>query len=258
MREITLFPAVGLCILAISAPLGAQPQLPDVFGIRPGISAQEAYDLLKKRAPRAKIGVGQFPVAGLGDKPVSTSISVNIPNTDPPEVITIWLTLPPSKQVVWAIGRKLEWDEGKQVLKSNVIAGLQQKYGPETDPQNHYWAFDEQGQKSANGDLRRENCAGRADWSLQVGAPEGATYPSVTPLIYGTHPQTTCNSLVEIKAQLDNGTGPEYVKRVTVILSDLPLARRSQDAYQAYLANGDAAKRKEDLERAKQQKTPIF
>ena len=44
--------------------------LPDVVGIRPGISAQEGYDLLKKLAPQAQIGTGQYPVAGVTDKPV--------------------------------------------------------------------------------------------------------------------------------------------------------------------------------------------
>jgi len=257
MPKKTLVALVGLAIIA-SSQSRAQTSLPDVVGIRPGISAQEAYKLLKARAPRAQIGVGQFAVAGVTDKPVPTSMAVSNPDVDPPEVITIWLTMPPSKQEVWAIGRTLEWPEGKQALKNNVLAGLRQKYGPETDPQNHYWAFDEQGRPSTNADLKQQNCAGRGDWSLQVAPPGAPAYPLFTPLLYTPGPQTLCNSLVEIKTQLNSALGSEYVTRVTVTLSDLPLARRSQQAYQAFLANADAVKKKEEFEKAKQQRAPAF
>ena len=45
---------------------------------------------------------------------------------------------------------------------------------------------------------------------------------------------------------------------IRVIVQDTPLARRSQVAYQAALANADATKRKQEIERAKQQKAPTF
>src|SRR5215470_10551103 len=51
------------------------PAVPDVIGIRPGMSAQEAYTLLKARHPGIKIGVGQSQIAGLGDKPIPTEIA---------------------------------------------------------------------------------------------------------------------------------------------------------------------------------------
>lgn len=50
--------------------------LPDVVGIRPGISAQKGYDLLKKLAPQAQIGIGQYPVAGGTDKPVGETLAL--------------------------------------------------------------------------------------------------------------------------------------------------------------------------------------
>jgi hypothetical protein len=258
MRTRALVQLVGLAIIASSGQSRAQTSLPDVVGIRPGISAQEAYNLLKARAPRAQIGVGQFAVAGVTDKPVPTSIAVSNPDVDPPEIIKVWLTMPPSKQVVWAIGRQIEYEQNKQALKSTIINGLRQKYGPETDPQSHYWAFDEQGRPGDSASLRSANCAGRGDWNIPVSPPDGATYTSFTPLLYTPGPPNPCNSLVEIKAQLDSPLGPEYVLRATVILSDLALARRSQGAYQAFLANADAAKKKAELEKAKQQKGPTF
>src|SRR5215813_9016442 len=75
------------------------PTVPDVAGIRPGISAQEAYNLLKARHPGIKIGVGQFQIAGLGDKPIPTEIAAQVVDASEPETLTVWLTTPPGKQV---------------------------------------------------------------------------------------------------------------------------------------------------------------
>jgi hypothetical protein len=240
-----------------SAPQ-ADTALPDVVGIRPGISAQEAYDLLKARGPRAKIGVGQFPVAGVTDKPVPVSMSLDIPDADPAETITVWLTMPPSKQVVWAVGRRIVYEQNKQLLKSIVTAGLVKKYGPEVDEQSQYWAFDEQGRRSDDAGQKGANCKNRAKWTLAVTPPEAATYASFTPLLFAPAPLTLCDSLVEVRTVLDGPGSPEYVSGVTVILSDLALARRFQEACQAVLANANGAKQKEELDKAKQQKGPTF
>ena len=56
-----------LTLLAQSAPQTLRASaLPDVAGIRPGMPAQEAYNLLKARNRNIKIGVGQMLVPGLG------------------------------------------------------------------------------------------------------------------------------------------------------------------------------------------------
>ena len=52
--------------------------------------------------------------------------------------------------------------------------------------------------------------------------------------------------------------GPEYIIRITVTVSDLSLARASQDAYQAFVANADAAQKQQELEKAKRRKGPEF
>jgi hypothetical protein len=267
---------IGVAIAAGAANVAAQSQtapsasaprqssaspvaaLPDVVGIRPGISAQEAYDLLKARAPRAKIGVGQFPVAGVTDKPVPISMAVNIPEAEPSEVITVWLTTPPGSQVVWAVGRTILFEPNKQLLKSEVIAGLRQKYGREADEQYEYWAFDEQGRRSDNAGQKGANCISRANWSLSVAPPEAATYASFTPLLYAPVPPNACSSLIEVRTELLSSQNNGYVQQVTVIMSDLALARRSQEAYQAVLGNDEAARKKAELERARQQKGPTF
>lgn len=243
-----------------SAPAAHGAGLPDVVGIRVGISAQEAYNLLKARYPRAHIGIGHYAIAGVTDKPVPLMIAVDARESDPPEVITLWLTIPPSKQLVWAIGRQVEYDRNKPLLKNTVLAGLRQKYGPETDtdPQQIFWAFDEQGRRPASGPMKTYNCMNRASWSLIVAPPSAATFDYVTPLIYAPQARTECDSLVKVNAALDSPSTPEFVYRVTVMISDVALARRSQESYQAYLRNGDAAKQKAELEKAKERKGPAF
>ena len=243
-----------------SPPAANSAGLPDVVGIRVGIPAQEAYNLLKARYPRAHIGIGHYAIAGVTDKPVPLMIAVDARESDPPEVITLWLTIPPSKQVVWAVGRQVEYDRNKPLLKNTVLAGLRQKYGPETDtdPRQIFWAFDEQGTRPASGPMKTYNCMNRSSFNLMVAPPTAATYDYVTPLIYAPQPRTECDSLVKVNAALDSPSTPEFVFRVTVMISDLALARRSQENYRAYLANGDAAKQKADLEKAKERKGPAF
>src|SRR5438128_1711156 len=100
--------------------------------------------------------------------------------------------------------------------------------------------------------MRQNNCMMRAHFSLNVAAPPGSTFDFVTPLLYAPGPAEFCDSTVKVSAQMigPDGSNSEYVSRITVLIINQALARRSQEAYQAYLANGDAAKRKEALEKA--------
>src|SRR6185369_2703138 len=137
-------------------------------------------------------------------------------NGEQREYITLWLTLPPSKQVVWAVGRMIEFDENKQLLKSTVITGLRQKYGPETDVEYRFWAIDQQGGRPAEAGRQGANCALRQNWNVAVAPPQAATYASATPLMVPMGPRTMCDSLIQVRAAYDSAVQkPEYVFRVT-------------------------------------------
>lgn len=247
---------VAMMVLGAVTPSIAQG-VPDVVGIRPGMSPQEAYNLLKARANGAKIGMGQMTLPGVTDKPVVTVMSVRVMGSSPGETIAVWLTLPPNTQQVWGVSRKLQFDEGKEMLKSAVLDGLRQKYGAETDP--NYWAFDEQGGRVPTAGVHSNSCVNRE--MVNLAPPDDTTAPmGVSPLIYTPGPEQPCSSVISVRAEYGNASsgGPGMVRWVTVTVQDPPLARRSQQAYQSALANGDAAKRKEEIERAKQQKAPTF
>src|SRR5215469_5305590 len=166
----------ALAILAATAASAQQPQarppssIPDVAGIRPGISAEEAYNLLKARNANIQIGVGQSQVPGLGDKPIVTTISAQVLDARAPEVLAVWLTLPPAKQVVWAIGRRLDYENDKPLLKENVVANLRQKYGQETAAFDKLiWVFDHQGRPVNAAPLRVGNyCLAAAPGNLMI------------------------------------------------------------------------------------------
>ena len=178
-------------VLAMVTPSIAQG-VPDVVGIRPGMSAQDAYNALKARANGAKIGIGQMAMPGVTDKPVVVVMSMRVMGSSPGETIAVWLTLPPNNQQVWGIIRKLQFGPGKEMLKSALLDGLKQKYGAETDP--NYWAFDEQGGRVPTAGLRGNNCVNREQ--VNLGVPEDTTAPvGVSPLIYTPAPEQPCSSV---------------------------------------------------------------
>ena len=90
----------------------------------------------------------------------------------------------------------------------------------------------------------------------RVHSPEGATYGFVTPLLMVPGPANPCDSVVEVRATIDESPNLAYAVGLTVIVSDRALARRSQEAYQALLSTNATAKQKQELEKAKQQKAP--
>jgi len=192
----------------------------------------------------------------VSDKPVPLLMAVKNIDSDPPEIINVWLTTPPSNQVVWAVGRTIDIDPSKPLLKSTVLDGLRQKYGPETDEQYGYWSFDQQGQPSKT--AKALNCAIRAPWGLGVAPPQDTTYNYVTPLFLPLRQENECDSLVDIRASMLSPQNQQYVTQVTVTVFDLALARRSQEAVAAFVSRAADAKRKEELEKAKQRKAPVF
>jgi hypothetical protein len=103
------------------------------------------------------------------------------------------------------------------------------------------------------------SCVNIGRWNLATRPPSAATYDYVTPLLMSPPPHSACDSLVEVMARLQASPGdPTYVVAVEVTVTDLGLARRSQEAREAFIANGNAGQKKEELEKAKQRNAPAF
>jgi hypothetical protein len=263
---------VGLIVLALLfCSLAAQTKqgeasdpsaLPDLVGIRPGMPAQEAYTILKARNPNIKIGMGQAPIPGFGDKPVVTEMRAQVTDPSAPETITIWLTIPPTKQVVFAVGRLLEYDPNQPLLRSKIMESLREKYGTETDAGNWqaFWGFDEHGGRPDPVRLKQLNCMSRGHGNLMVSAPQDSTFAAPSMLVYSPEADNGCEWLIKLNAYFTGrgGVDSTYVYNINVLLWDARLQRQTQQAYQAYLAHADTAKSKEELEKAKQRKLPKF
>lgn len=257
--------------VCLVAPLAAQAgtSLPDAVGIRPGMTPQEAYNALKAHGNGAKVGIGQLILKGVSEKPVVMIMSVKVMGSSPEETITVWLTPPPNRQQVWGIRRTLQFDEEHEMLKSTVVEGLRQKYGPETsnagrrsqgvmDQNIHFWMFDEQGGR-LDPDASGAHCY--LANLMNLSEPQDSVAPQpITPLFSMMPLANGCSDLVSVWTEPLGGAhhGQEYTATVTVIIQDVPLARRSKTAYESDLANADAAKKQQDLDKAKQQKTPAF
>jgi hypothetical protein len=249
--------AVMLCSPQLCAQAAASG-VPDVAGIRPGMTAQQAYDALKAHAPRAKIAIGQNTVEGVSATPVPDLMTVKIDDRVPSEILTIWLTTPPSKQVVWAVAQSMTYPESNKMLVSTVVDALRKRFGNQTgsQPLFAYWAFDQQGRHA---DATASNCINSQNFSIYVVDPTAPTFTYVTPLIYPMSPKSQCDELMDVKAQL---TGPnnaaEYVTVITVTEVDHSLVRSTKEAYSAYMANAGAHQQQQELQKAKEQKAPVF
>lgn len=124
----------GICSgqAAAKSPNG----MPDVVGLYPGQPVSDAYGLLKAYYPNrgglVDLLQEQWPGVN-GGKPLPTVM--HIPPADQQgtydDVIDVAITLPPTKQSVWALKRQIRFDPGKAPSTNALVASLRQKYGPE-------------------------------------------------------------------------------------------------------------------------------
>ena len=249
---------IGSLCMVFAAPAVAQgsSSAPDVIGIRPGMSAQDAYSVLNAHANGAKVGIAQMMIPGIS-QPVVVVMSVEVLGASPKETITVGLTVPPEKQVVWAIRRTLTFERGKELTRASVMDSLRQKYGQEIHSGVDYWDFDEQGNHANVKDMTFNHCAGQ----MSISDPDDFVNPrAASALVQPPLPANACSNFIAIRAEwigAANGSS-ELAGGIAVIVEDAPLARRSQVAYQALVGKGADAAHQQELDNANQQKKPTF
>jgi len=263
--------ALTLCVLCIVTGIALCPQkacaqaavpgVPEIAGIRTGMTAQQAYEVLKAHAPRARISIGQNIVEGVSAKPVPNLMTVKVDDAVPMEIITVWLTTPPSKQVVWAVGETLTYPPDNKMTKATAVSALHKKFGTEMSSQSgysYYWPFDLQG-GPATAVASGSNCVNVQNLSVSIVEPTEPTFTSVSPLIYSVSPKSPCDSLVDVRVQLNGpANAAEYVTTIALTEVDHSLVRSTKEAYSAYVANAGARQRQEEADKARQQQAPVF
>ena len=262
LRRIATGVWVLLASLAASLAL-ADAEPPDIVGMRTGLSAKEAYSFLKAYDRVAKITVALTPIPQFSDKPAPYAFLLAEDGTSSAEMVEADLTLPPGKQQVWRVIRKLRFAPGKETTNQNMMATLREKYGPEAyviggRGPSMYWFFDAQGAHA--GGVLAPVCA-RFDGIPTVN--EGIFQGRIMAQYVLIQPQQTapegrrCREVVKVAALLEPASGNDgLVGELTVSISDFALEARAHEATAAFLAGDAAAQKKHDLDRANQQTKP--
>jgi hypothetical protein len=239
------------------APAAGSSPLPDILGLRTGITAKEAYDLLKAYDPGHTVTLEQWTIPQLyGDKPVI--FSMNPATTGPDNQIVVSITLPPNPQVVWHVHRAI----GRFTsTKPNVLNTLFQKYGTPWNPDPGQpvnsnvgilnWFFDEQGKpvnRTSPADvLALKNCMNSvmSPWNMP-GLPtaqggltnntvtQGYPRTTVEPMspIYDPSANPQCNNLIFVRAQVNGGIvrDDDLTFYMDLTISDYTLQHRTNMA----------------------------
>jgi hypothetical protein len=271
-------PGPALANSAPSPPAGGldPSKLPDAVGIHLGMPIEQASALMKSQFPAATymLTATGSKFMNTSDKPWITSMTVMLISgcSGCQEELVVRFSSPPNLQQVIAIQRSLVFGPDKQPLMEATIAGLRQKYGPESaksvpDPiQSIVWLYDEQGQHLPSpGANFAQGCAG----SL-VGPPPGGdglknpnsvgfVLPNnpMTPSVIATIMRDPCRSNVNVRARLSpTGPGNSLVHIVDIQMSENALDTRDVIAAQQYLDGVAAGQKQQDLKNAQKQDAP--
>lgn len=228
--------------------LPSTPHTPDLLGIYPGMSLNDAQAMLQKHS-------SDVYVKRDGS---DSQLSLSIPDPKNPDFINVFMTQPPNDPYVWMVTRQWTYNPGAGgpgMTADALLAGLRQKYGKETLTWDRgggglfvYWLFDPGGKLLASADPTVQNCEGTRFAGL------AKTGPSVQP----TDAEKACfASFFGVKAFLNGGRGASLLNAYTVELMNLPYAYQAARNV-ANARKGATSKAQQDqLHRADQNK-PTF
>lgn len=240
----------------MSTNAAAGGALPDIVGLRPGITLQEAYDRLKAYNRIAKVEVGRMMYPDLAAEPIPYAVVLGQEGDLSADLIEADVTLPPGKQVVWRVVRTLRFPQGKEQPITNLMAALREKYGPESfvvksNMPTPNWIFDEHGKVVADtGGLSFTTCAIAGGLpTINTGPLNGVVAPLQYNLIQPQQRSGTnadlCRALVTVRALIQPASDPRLATTLAVSVTDSPLEAREHEATVDFLANVAAQKKKE-------------
>lgn len=270
-----------------AGPAASQPagpldsmKLPDIQGIHPGITVDQAAQILARLAPGTKliwynqpmtlphstIPVGDVKASGAVEVPYDF-IDLGANGKAPRLQIVVQATKPPNQEHIWHIGLIAQH---QHIDRAVLLAALRKKYGkelaatdqhdqPVTDDQqiqNLWWVYDEQGRLQSAG------------VSMLNGTPNGCPVPGVltTPYFnYSGDPGGTSNPrgpganpscmLVGVHATMAQNLS--ILEDYRLVLWDAPLSMRDDKVTDAWL-NAELEKaRAASAQRAKEAKPPL-
>lgn len=271
---------IGMLAVVVLTSNAAAEGMPDILSIQLGMPVRDAHAKLQAQLPKNKIQVISDTLPTI-DKPVikafSSAPAEQIMMGMEGDQVTVDVTLPPNKQVVWRVIRQ-HFFANKGIPKTTLLASLREKYGkesltnvsqgkPATDDsqiQTILWLFDEQGRPaplpSAPGKTAPDftttqtltSCITGAD-ALHLGLVE--VYAD---LYKGQNPQNDwCyKSYTAVFAGLVESSPPELYGQMRIVTMSFPLALRASEATSKWKKDIAEGKHKQDIEKAKQQEKP--
>ena len=132
---------------------------PDVIGVRPGMSVEEALAIVKRHNPQ----LGVYPRPGMSLLPGTQFVDgVNTRTDNQSEDIELSVAMAPNPKVVWGITRSVSYPPDARPTVANIIAALRQKYGKEdgtlqsaasaqvvgVELLDAFWVFDDAGKRA--------------------------------------------------------------------------------------------------------------
>jgi hypothetical protein len=235
-------------------------KMPDVVGVRLGMSEQQALQILHGQYPPHQFQ--EIPTRGSIPEYPKADYGFNVlPIGEIATDVVVSLTAPPSRQVVWHIVR---FTRRLHANHANVLATLREKYGKEsfaghangsktTDDRNIgtlFWIFDEQGNRAP---MPSAQAFSSNDITFCLGRGIDENPGPRIPLDEVKDPNW-CASFVGIVAHIDP---TEIVENTTVAMMDMRLAHRTANAYVAWKRDADAKARAAEIEKSKKNK-PVF
>ena len=235
-------------------------KMPDVVGVRLGMTEQQSLQILRGQYPRERFQ--EIPASGIFPTNLKADYGFNVlPTNEIATDVVVSLTALPSRQVVWHIVR---FTRHLHANHANVLATLREKYGKEsfaglgngtitTDDRNIgmlFWIYDEQGKR---GPMPAAQAFGSNDITFCLGRGINLNPGPKIPMDEVKDPNW-CASFVGVVAQIDPF---EIVENTTVAVMDMRLANRTANAFVAWKRDADAKARAAEIANSKKNK-PVF
>lgn len=231
----------------------------DVVGVKLGMTPADALAKLKAYDPPLEIKTQQLaPQAGVAPYAHAYQATWQSSTDQGQERISVGITMPPDAQRVWAVQRSVNFADGKQPERDQLLAALRKKYGPEMylrKDQSYpvlQWAHDAEGRPLPETVIRQ--CGG---WfsDLRIGSYDqmyrppggGATSRQLIPCYTADY--------VSI-ALLPSSRNPGLVGQMSQHIESGALLGEAMAHTREWLAQQKAAGAQQELQHARQQAQP--
>lgn len=267
-RASMIFLAVGGALSAIAAmaqtPQPSAPpdftKMPDVMGVRIGMSPREATAALRKGY---QLGIDPLQVAFGPGGSMRAYYALRIQDDSHGTEVGVDFTLPPGPQIVWHVARM---SPQPNVNRAVLLAALRQKYGRESldldwfqqathndaDIAAVWWVMDEQGRAAANVQM--------APGSGPLGCTAPGYTAGVPPTVYSIAPNGLpkltatdfcSHRFVGVLVRFSTGASHDIIKSTTTEVMDYPLLTRSALATDAFIRGAGQALQRQQRDKSK-------